>query len=384
MKAIGMIRGESGVTELEIPRPKITAADDVLIKVREVGLDGTDFGILAKNRPDIAPGADYMVLGHEMTGRIEAVGPAVTTLKPGDLVTVTVRRGCGICHPCLENQSDMCMTGLYTERGIHKLDGFLSEYVVDREQYVVKVPDDCTDMAVLSEPISIVEKGIEQIRLIQSRLPWNCVHPEHTFDSPLWGGCKLAMVIGAGPLGLMAAALLRLAGASVVVTDIVNDNHPKARLAGYLEAQYINVRGLTAEQIMEQSLIKGERLDIIFEASGASAMALELVNFMSRSSIYVMTGIPQKEQKVDIDAAAIVRQMVRFNQVIVGSVNSNRHHFESVMKSIPLLKERFPELRNRVLTDRFGFNDYREAFNRRNAESIKTYISLEKEFQSNS
>ena len=377
MKAIGMIRGESGVTELELPRPVIRTEDEVLIRVDEVGLDGTDFGILAKNKPDIAPGADYMVLGHEVTGRVEAVGKAVTSLRQGDLVTVTVRRGCGICHPCLENQSDMCMTGLYTERGIHKLDGFLSEYIVDKEQYVVKVPADCTDMAVLSEPISIVEKGIEQIRLIQSRLPWNCVHPEHSFDSPMWGGCKLAMVIGAGPLGLMAAALLRLAGASVIVTDIVDKDHPKAKTAGYLEAEYINVRGMTAEQIMGQSPIKGERLDIIFEASGASAVALELVNFMSRSSIYVMTGIPQNEQKVDIDAAAVMRQMVRFNQVIVGSVNSNRRHFESVMKAIPRLKERYPELRDRVLTDRFGFGEYQEAFSRRNAEGIKTYIGLD-------
>jgi threonine dehydrogenase-like Zn-dependent dehydrogenase len=371
-----MIRGESGVTEFKLPKPRIKADDEVLIKVREVGLDGTDFGILAKGAPDIAPGADSMVLGHEMTGFVEEIGSAVTTVKPGDLVTVTVRRGCGICHPCLENQSDMCMTGLYTERGIHKLDGFLTEFVVDKEQYVVKVPGDCTDMAVLSEPLSIVAKGIEQIRLIQSRMPWNCAHPDHSFSSPMWGGCKIAMVIGAGPLGLMAAAQLRLAGATVIVTDIVPENHPKARLAGYLEAQYINVKGLNAAQIMNHDAIRGERLDVIFEASGASNFALELVNYMSRSSIYVMTGIPQQEQMVCVDAASILRQIVRFNQVIVGSVNSNRHHFESIMQIIPEIKRRFPELRDRVLTDRYPLSEYRRAFTEKSSEGIKTVIDL--------
>ncbi|TFG46568.1 MAG: alcohol dehydrogenase, partial [Dehalococcoidia bacterium] len=239
MLGIGLIRGISGITELELSQPCIKETNEVLIRVKEVGLDGTDYGILKKGEPDIASGQDSMVLGHEMTGVVQEIGPAVTTFKPGDLVTVTVRRGCGICHPCLENQSDMCMTGLYTERGIHKLDGFLSEFIVDKEQYIVKVPPQCADMAVLAEPLSIVEKGIQQIRLIQSRMPWNCSHPEHSFTSSQWGGCKIAMVIGAGPLGLMATALLRLAGATVIVTDILPEEHPKAKMAGYLEAQYI-------------------------------------------------------------------------------------------------------------------------------------------------
>lgn len=376
MIGIGMIRGKSNVTELNLPKPRLQESDEVLIKVKEVGLDGTDYSILTKGQPDIAPGRDSIVLGHEMTGFVEEIGPAVTSVKPGDLVTVTVRRGCGICHPCLENQSDMCMTGLYTERGIHKLDGFLTEFVVDKEQYVVKVPAECTDMAVLSEPLSIVEKGIQQIRLIQSRMPWNCVHPEHSLTSPMWGGCKIVMVIGAGPLGLMAAALMRLAGATVIVTDIVAEDHPKAKLAAYLEAQYINIKGQNAGQIMNSEVIGGERLDVIFEASGASTNALEMVNYMSRSSIYIMTGIPQQEQMVCVDAAAILRQMVRFNQVIVGSVNSNRRHFESVMQIVPEIKTRFPELHSRILTDRYPISEYQTAFTKKSPGGIKTVIEV--------
>lgn len=376
MLGIGMNRGIKDISELQLSYPVINSDDDVLIKVKEVGLDGTDFGIPQKGEPDFAPGQDKMVLGHEMTGVVEQIGPSVKSLKVGDLVAVTVRRGCGICHPCLENQSDMCMTGLFTERGIHKLDGFLTEKVVDKEQYVIKVPSNCSDMSVLTEPLSIVEKGIQQIRLIQSRMPWSCSHPEHSFDSSQWGGCKIAMVIGAGSLGLMATALLRLAGATVITTDIVAENHPKALMAQYLEAHYINVKGLSAKQIMEHETVKGERLDIIFEASGATGVALDMVNYMSRSSIYVMTGIPREESIVYVDAAAILRQMVRFNQVVVGSVNSNRKHFESVMKTIPALKARYPEFRNRIITDRYDFNSYKEAFMKKSPDSIKSVIQM--------
>lgn len=134
------------------------------------------------------------------------------------------------------------MTGLFTERGIHKLDGFLTEYVVDQEQYMVRIPTELVDLAVFTEPLSIVEKAIDQIRIIQSRLPWTCTHPEHGFESAEWGGCKTALVVGAGPLGLLAAALIRLSTARTFVADIVPDDSPKARLVDKLGAHYIDVR----------------------------------------------------------------------------------------------------------------------------------------------
>ena len=199
MLAVGMVRGQPGVHAFELPMPEIKQPDEVLVRVKEVGLDGTDFNMVRYGLQDIAEGHNEMAMGHEMVGVVEAVGSAVTSLAPGNPVTMTVRRGCGQCQPCLHNQSDMCMTGLYTERGIHKLDGFLSQFTVDQEQYIVTVPAGSVKLAVLTEPLSIVEKGIEQIRTIQSRLPWACTHPEHTFLSRNWGGCKTALVVGAGP-----------------------------------------------------------------------------------------------------------------------------------------------------------------------------------------
>ncbi|MFC1953287.1 alcohol dehydrogenase catalytic domain-containing protein [Chloroflexota bacterium] len=166
MFAVGRVRSKPGVHEFEILKPKIIEPDQVLVKVKEVGLDGTDFNIVKQVEPDITDGRENIVMGHEMVGVVEEVGHEVKSLAPGDAVVMTVRRGCGICHPCLHNQSDMCMTGLFTERGIHKLDGFLTPYVVDREQYMVKIPPKLVKLAVFSEPLNIVEKRIEQIKII--------------------------------------------------------------------------------------------------------------------------------------------------------------------------------------------------------------------------
>ena len=186
MLAVGMLRGKPGVHTFKLPKPEIKQPDEVLVRVKEVGVDGTDFSMVRYNLQDIADGHNEMVMGHEMVGVVEAVGSRVKSLAPGDAVVMTVRRGCGICQPCLHNQSDMCMTGLYTERGIHKRDGFLTEFVVDQEQYIVKVPDGLAKLAVFTEPVSIAEKGIEQIRIIQARLPWACAHPKHAFRSSDW------------------------------------------------------------------------------------------------------------------------------------------------------------------------------------------------------
>ena len=234
MLAMGLINGKKGVHPFEVQQPVIRQPDEVLVRVKEVGVDGTDINMVRHNLLDIAEESHSQIMGHEMVGLVEETGSSVKTLKRNDIVALTVRRGCGICQPCLHNQSDMCMTGLYTERGLHKLDGYLTRLVVDKEQYMAKVPDGLERLAVLAEPLSIAEKGIEQIRLIQSRLPWSCSHPQHNFQSKQWGSCKVALVVGAGSLGLLAASLLRLSGVLTYVADILPQDSLKAQLvAGY-------------------------------------------------------------------------------------------------------------------------------------------------------
>jgi len=371
------MRGKSGAHLLDLPKPKLTRPDEVLVKVKEAGVDGTDYNMIKHNLQDIAEGRNEIVMGHEMVGVVENVGRKVMSVSPGDTVVMTVRRGCGICHPCLHNQSDMCMTGLFTERGIHKRDGYFTEFVVDQEQYVVKVPANLAKLAVFTEPLSIAEKGIAQLRTIQSRFPWTCGHPEHDFLAADWGGCKTALVLGAGPLGVLAAALLRLAGAYTFVADIVPENSPKARLVKQMGANYVDARGKKPKEIVDFCCGSSSQLDIVFEASGAAVTAVKLVNYMSRSSIYVMTGIPQKELLIQVDAAQLVRQIVSYNQVVVGSVNSNRSHFEMALKDIPVINSRFGGLLEKMITHRFKLQDHDQIFSATDETRIKTVIEIE-------
>ena len=376
MLGIGMVRGKLGVHAFDLPKPEISQTDEVLIRVQEVGVDGTDFNMVKHNLQDIAEGHDEIIMGHEMVGVVEAVGTEVKSVAPGDTVVMTVRRGCGICQPCLHNQSDMCMTGLYTERGIHKRDGFFTEFVVDEEQYVVKVPADLVKLAVFTEPLSIAEKGIEQIRVIQSRLPWACEHPDHTFSSPDWGRCKTALVVGAGPLGILATSLLRLAEVYTYVADIVPEHSPKVHLIKHMGANYIDARNKIPKEIVDLCCTPTGNLDIIFEASGAASTAIELINYMSRSSIYIMTGIPREELVLQVDAAQLVRQIVRYNQVVVGSVNSNHSHFEMALKDIPAINSRFGGMLEEMITHRFKLEDYQKIFTLSDPKQIKTVVEV--------
>jgi glucose 1-dehydrogenase len=307
---------------------------------------------------------------------VEAVGTGVKSLVPGDIVVVTVRRSCGQCEPCLHDQSDMCMTGLFTERGIHKADGLLSPYIVDSERYLVKVPPGLTKLGVLAEPMSIAEKGIEQLRIIQSRLPWFCPHGNHGWLSQDWGGCKVALVVGAGPLGLLAAAIIKMSKAYTYIADILPPDHPKAKLVESMGAEYIDARGKQPEEIVQFCCTPTGALNVIFEASGAAETALRLVPFMSRSSIYVMTGIPRGDMKIELDAADLAGRIVRYNQVIVGSVNSNRRHFELALQEIGRLNEQFNNALDKMITRRIKLASYKEAFSPPE-QNIKTVVEIE-------
>ena len=170
--------------------------------------------------------------------------------------------------------------------------------------------------------------------------------------------------------------MLRLAGASVIAIDVVPAEHPKARMVDYLGGYYLNAGGLSAKDLMVNPVFAGERLDVIFEASGASAIAGELILYMSRSSIYVMTGIPREDMVLNIDTAQIWRQMVRFNQVLVGSVNSNRHHFESAVTAMPAIVGAYPELVRSVITHRYKLSEFEKAFGDKGPEHIKTVIEV--------
>src|SRR5437867_9307100 len=204
MKAIAVRPGMAGgvyLAELdsrtldEIPNRR-----GVLVKVLRVGVDGTDKEINAAEYGASPPGYDFLVLGHESFGRVEAVGSNVNELQPGDYVVATVRRpGTSIYDRIGTN--DMTTDDVYYERGINLRHGYLTEYYVDDAEFIVKVPEGLKELAVLLVATTVVEKGITQAYEIQRRMR-------------VWRP-RRAAVMGAGTIGILATLVLRLRGLAV-------------------------------------------------------------------------------------------------------------------------------------------------------------------------
>src|SRR5213593_2834632 len=204
MKAISVFPGKAGSVHLtDLPKPavdQVPGGRGALVKVLRVGVDGTDKEINAAEYGTAPPGYDFLVIGHEGFGRVEAVGPAVTELAPGDYVVATVHRPGSSLYDAI-GTSDMTTDDTYFERGINLRHGYLAEMYVDDADYIVKVPKGLKDVGVLLEPMTVVEKGIAQAFEIQRRLR-------------VWRP-RRAAVMGAGTIGLLATLVLRLRGIDV-------------------------------------------------------------------------------------------------------------------------------------------------------------------------
>src|SRR5215471_12810789 len=206
MQALAVFPSKKKVDLLDIPKPQLNGATEVLLRLREVGLCGTDREIASFEYGDPPSGADHLILGHESLGEVIEVGRKVQSLKPGDLVVAMVRRPCphAECRACRAGRPDFCATGDFTERGIKGADGFLADYVVDDEAYLVKVPRPLADVAVLVEPLTVITKAADQAYAIFDRLPYD-------------PGPQRGLVLGAGPIGLLGAMVLVADGFETVV-----------------------------------------------------------------------------------------------------------------------------------------------------------------------
>ncbi len=368
MKAIALLPGSTSIRLLDRPEPTISGSDEIKMKVLRVGVCGTDREETAGGRARAPEGQRELVIGHEMLGRVVGIGSSVTRVKPGDLAVFTVRRGCGKCTPCEVNRADMCTTGDFHERGIWGKDGYNAEYVVDGEQYVVQVPQGLQSAGVLTEPTSVVEKAIDEaVRLQASRLPDALATPDWLFG-------RRCLVAGLGPVGLLAAMILRLRGAEVFGLDIVDENTARPKWLVSIGGKYIDGRKVPADRVDD---VIGP-MDMILEAAGIASLDFSLLDALATNGVFVLTGIPGGDRPLQISGASLMRKLVLQNQVIVGSVNAARDHYQMAVDDLTHANLRWNNHAEKLITHVYPFSDFAEALGHHPPDEIKAVIEWAK------
>jgi len=346
MRAITLIPGQAGSARLdEVPEPPVEEGA-VLVDGIALGICGTDGEIIRGEYGWAPEGAERLVLGHESLGRVREC-PAECGLSPGDLVVGIVRRPDPVpCACCAQDEWDFCRNGRYTERGIKELHGYGSERWRIEPEFAVRIDPGLADVGVLLEPTSVVAKAWEQIERIGGRA---------CFDA------RRVLVTGAGPIGLLAALLAAQRGYEVHVLDRVTEG-PKPELVRRLNGTYH--AGTVADV--------GE-VDIVIEATGVGQIVVDAIGATGRNGITCLTGVSSGERSIDLDIGGLNRTMVLENDVVFGSVNANRRHYEGAAAALARADR---DWLRALISRRVPLERWQEALERR-PDDVKVVVALE-------
>jgi glucose 1-dehydrogenase len=334
MRAVGVSQAKRTVKLIDHPEPPRQAADEVKLKILEVGVCGTDREICEFKFGEPPAGSEDLVLGHEALGEVVEVGPGVQGLRPGSLVVPMVRLPCSdpACPACRSGRQDFCLTDTFPEHGIRRCHGFMAERIVERERYLVPVASDLREVAVLVEPLTIMDKALKEVEKVQRRLPWQ----------PGMG--RRALVLGAGPVGLLGAMAFLLRGCETTIVARSPATTPNARLAQSIGARYVSSRETPVQDLGP--------FDVIYEAAGAPIVAFEALAALAPNGICVLTGVPAAGELVEFDGGRAMRNLVLQNQVILGTVNAGRDSFTGAIEMLGQMNRRWPESLRGLITGR--------------------------------
>ena len=343
MHAVTVVPGTGGSARLDhVPEPE-AGLGSVLVEALTVGVCGTDAEIADGQYGWAPPSEERLILGHESLGRVLDPGP--TGLAVGEHVVGIVRRPDPVpCPNCAVGEWDMCSNGGYTERGIKQVHGFMSERWRIEPEYVVRVDRDLGVLGVLLEPTTVVAKAWEHILTIGQRTFWD----PHT-----------VLVVGAGPIGLLAALIGVQRGLDVHVLDRVTTG-PKPALVEALGAAYHT--GTVADL--------GLNPDIVVECTGVVPLVQQAAAAVAPGGIVCLTGVGAPS--VTAHESTLATDAVLKNLVLFGSVNANRRHYYRAAKVLARADRSWLE---RLVTRRFGPDDVDLAL-ARSPDDIKVVIEF--------
>lgn len=332
-------------TLIDVPEPQ---GDAVLVETLAVGICGTDREILAGEYGWAPPDRDHLVLGHESLGEV-LEAPANSGLRKGDLVVGIVRRPDPVpCPACAAGEWDMCRNGRYTEHGIKELDGFCSERFRLAPESLVRLDARLRATGVLVEPASVVAKAWDHIERIGQRTrSW---HP------------RRVLVTGAGPIGLLAALLAKQRNCELHVYDR-NAGGLKQELVESLDGHY-HSDGLEKLAALQP--------DVVIECTGAAPVVANVVGKNAASAIVCLTGLSSGSHCIRQDLNELNRTMVLENDVVFGTVNANRQHYEMAADALAQADE---EWLCKLITRRVALDDWREAVQHQEGD-IKVVIDF--------
>ena len=325
MKALVKAKAEPGIWMQDVPVPEI-GPNDVLIKVRKASICGTDIHIWNWDAWSQKTIKVPMVIGHEFMGEIAKLGTEVTGFQVGDRVSGEGHITCGHCRNCRAGKRHLCRNtvGLGVNR-----QGCFAEYVSLPAFNVFRVPKEIPDeIASFFDPLG------------------NAVHTALSFD--LVG--EDVLITGAGPIGVMAAAISKHVGARhVVVTDLNPYRLELARKMGATRA--VDVRTQTLGDVM-QSLGMTEGFDVGMEMSGNDRAFRDLLAVMNHGGRVAILGIPPNEVSIDWN-------QVIFKGLVLKGVYG-REMFETWYKMVAMLQSGLDV--TPVVTHRFPAARFAEAF----------------------
>jgi len=364
MKAIAVRPGVPDSVHLaDLPMPKledVPGGRGVLVKVLKVGVDATDREINEAKYGNAPPGYDFLVLGHECFGVVVDIGPAVRGVSPGDYVTITVRRPGGSIYDRI-GHSDFTSEETYYERGINLLHGFLTEYYVDDEEFVVKMPRGLAHLHVLAEPMSCASKAVEQAYEVQRRLR-------------VWRP-RVAYVMGAGQIGLLTTLALRLRGLEVFTLARSEPPTLNSEIVEGLGGHYVSTARTSVRQLAERV----GKADLIIDATGSAAVAFGAMEVLGLNGVLVWTSITGGRGHVEVPADKVNLDWVLGNKLLVGSVNANREHFELGIRDLAVGEVMYPGVIQKILTHPVqGLDKYREVMQllTDGKRALKVYVEV--------
>ncbi len=313
MRAITVIPGLSGSARLdEVPEPD-AAQGAVLVRALALGVCATDREIVSGQYGTAPPGDVRLILGHESLGRVETAPPE-SGLRPGDIVVGIVRRPDPVpCAACAAGEWDMCQNGRYSERGIKERHGYGSEWFRVEPDFVLKIDPALGHLGVLLEPASILAKAWDHIARIGGRAQdWRP---------------RTVLVTGAGPIGLLAAMM----GVQRRLDVHVFDHHQTGAKPDLVDALGATYHGAGLADVLARIAP-----DVIIECTGAPAVVRDILGHTATTGILCLTGVSGEGHAHDLDFGWLGRTLVLNNDVVFGTVNANRRHYELAADALAL------------------------------------------------